>query len=201
MNIKEFFSSLCNNNKTENNKTENKEGKENIKKPLKNMNTLVEYSKNISNKEINTKEVELEALNRISTLPEILVSIIQEYIPDKVMVFIDKTFYLSNHHIIMKMLNKNQNTEKYIRYIIRRDFSYVFSLMLHENIVNWVRYRKKYPYNTVIYTSYIYFLLDYCIEHESNKCKEEIISLLEKIGLWKKDNKKIKTTSIRRWRK
>ena len=148
----------------------------------------------------NTEKKEQEVLKRVSLLPESLVKVIKEYIPVSATLFLEKPIYLNSRGIIMNFLKQKGTTEKYIRYIIRRDFDYVFGLILHENIVTWVKYTKKYPYNNMIYTSYIYFLIDYCIEHESNKCKEKITDLLQKLGLWKKDNKKIKTTCIRRWR-
>jgi hypothetical protein len=150
--------------------------------------------------EENAEKKEQKVLERISLLPESIVSVVKEYIPLRVTIFLDKSIYLNSRTLIMNFLKKKGITEKYIRYIIRRDFSYVFQLMLNENIYIWYRYSKKYPYNNMIYTSYVFFLIDYCIENQSNRCKETIIHLLEKLGLWKKDNKKIKTTSIRRWR-
>ena len=146
------------------------------------------------------KQIEEEALKKVSLLPEVLVYLIKEYIPQKVVIFLDKSLYISHHYLVGQMLLKKKHTEKYIRYIIRRDFSYVFGQLLNENIDKWLRYKKKYPYKNLIYPHYIYFLNDYCIEHESVRCKEEITSLLQKLGLCKKDNKKIKVTSIKRWR-
>jgi len=146
------------------------------------------------------KQIEEDALKKVSILPEILVYFIKEYIPHKVVIFLDKSLYISHHYLVGQMLLQNKHTEKYIRYIIRRDFSYVFGQLLNENIDKWLRHKKKYPYNNLIYPHYIYFLNDYCIEHESVHCKEEITSLFQKLGLCKKDNKKIKVTSIKRWR-
>jgi hypothetical protein len=190
MDIKQFFS--IKNSKNNSIYCSSEEGDLDITITNKNNKSVI-YRKT-------DKQIEEEALKKVSRLPEVLVDYIKEYIPQKVVLFLDKSLYISHHYLVGQMLLQNKHTEKYIRYIIRRDFSYVFGQLLNENIDKWLRYKKKYPYNNLIYTQYIYFLIDYCIEHESVRCKEEVTSLLQKLGLCKKDNKKIKVTSIKRWR-
>ena len=169
------------------------------------VNICEEYiDKDKKDKNMNVVDIikqEQEVLKKLSFVPEHIVDIVKEYIPLCVFVFLDKNIYLNSRYFIMGILRKKEVTEKYIRYVIRRDFNYVFEKILVENIHIWYRFHKKYPYNNLIYTSYIDFLIDYCVEHESNKCKETITNLLEKLGLCKKDNKKIRTTNIRRWRR
>ncbi len=110
---------------------------------------------------------ELNILKQIDKLPNEIVSLIQDYLPDKVTFFLTRESYLKNHQQIRKFIPKHKY-EEYIRYIIRRDNIFVFGILLMENYLNWIR-MNNYLYNNEIYINYIYFTYFYALEHESVK--------------------------------
>jgi hypothetical protein len=126
--------------------------------------------------------------NNIKKLPEVLVDIVYEYVPMKTKVFLNKTNYVENHHMVKTFINKRQY-ENYVRCMIRRDNSFVLNFIIIENIHIWSRLRK-YLYKDYIYRNYIFFLHDYCIENESSRCKQLIENLIQKLGLSKNEHKK-----------
>lgn len=144
----------------------------------------------------NDIENEKIALKKIQQcLPAEICDIIRSYIPIKVIIFLDKEFYMENHHLIKKYIMKDQY-ENYIRDTIRRDNDFVFNYLLEENFEKWLQF-KKYIYKVTIFSNYIYFLLEYCIENESDNCKNRINSYLKKAGLCKNQHKKNITKNIR----
>ena len=114
-------------------------------------------------------------------LPEVIIDIIKCYLPKICIIFLTKENYLNNHYLIRPFIPKNK-IENYIRYMLRRDYDFVFKQILIENYKKWFDI-KKYIYKNIIYTNYIYFIKDYCIENESNKCRNLINSFLKEHGL------------------
>jgi len=127
-------------------------------------------------------------LTNIKNLPEVLVDIIYEYVPMKTKIFLNKNNYIDNHTMVKGFIDKRQY-ENYIRCMIRRDNSFVFSFIINENIHIWSRLRK-FLYKGYIYRNYIFFLYDYCIDNESSRCKQLIENFIEKLGLSKNEHKK-----------
>ena len=133
----------------------------------------------------------------IDILPTALIQIIEEYIPPIVTIFLTKQNYINNHRLIKKYINK-RNTENYIRAMVRQDNYFVFNQLLIENWERWL-HLKKYYYRSCIYSNYLHFLDDYCIDNESNECRNLILKLLEELGLSRNQHKK-NTVRYIRWK-
>jgi len=102
-------------------------------------------------------------------LPEDIINVIKEYVPIKYFICTNKKNYYLHHSIIKQNIVGNQ-FESYVRDIIRRDNDMAFSEIIKENIQLWNKVRS-YEYKHHTYDNYLYFLLDYCIENDSNKCR------------------------------
>jgi hypothetical protein len=125
-------------------------------------------------------------INSVNKLPTDIVGIIEEYIPKKVFTFTNKTNYQLYHHLIKPTI---KTYELYIRDTIRRDNNFVFEMIVRENFLNWFEI-KNYTYNNYEFKNYIYFVINYCIENESNKCRNFIVEFLQELGLYKNQHKK-----------
>jgi hypothetical protein len=127
-------------------------------------------------------------LNYINLLPDAIISIIYEYIPTYITIFLTKKDYLLNHIHIGNFIPIQQK-ENYIRTILRQDNKFVFNLLLIENTQNWINI-KKYYYKNYIYNNYLFFLKAYCIDNESYNCLDCLQLLIEELGLSKNQHKK-----------
>ena len=125
-------------------------------------------------------------MNYINKLPEEIVGQIKEYIPNDIIVFTNKKNYLL-HHIFIKYRVKNY--ENYIRDTIRRDNDFVFDKIIRENYKKWYEI-KNYKYKNMIFKNYLYFAINFCIENDSNNCRNTINFFLKEHGLCKNLHKK-----------
>lgn len=133
--------------------------------------------------------------DNIIKLPEEICDIIYLYIPPIITIFLNKNMYIKNHHQVRKYIEKTQY-ENYIRDTIRRDNDFVFSLLMMENFERWLFF-KKYVYKLTMFSNYIYFLLEYCIENESDNCKNIVKKYINDSGLSKNQHKKNTSINIR----
>jgi len=125
-------------------------------------------------------------INRINNLPDDMINVIKEYVPKKEFVFTNKQNYILYHHLIKKSI---KNYENYIRDIIRRDNDFVFNLIIKENYEKWCEI-KQYRYKNMIFKNYVYFTISYCIENDSNNCRNVITKFFKEHGLGKNLHKK-----------
>jgi hypothetical protein len=125
-------------------------------------------------------------INLVNKLPMDVVNIIEEYVPKKEFTFTNKTNYELYHHLIKPSI---KNYEMYIRDTIRRDNIFVFEMIVRENYYKWFVI-KNYTYKNYDFKNYAYFVINYCIENESTKCRDFIIDFLEELGLYKNQHKK-----------
>ena len=133
-------------------------------------------------------------LEDINYLPEDVVDyVIKEYIPDEYFMLTNKHYYLLYHSTIR---HKIRNYENFIRDMIQRDNDFVFRLMLQENYKRWMDIRQ-YIYKSTLYKNYIYFVNDFCIEHDSNKCRTTLMGFLDEHGLCQNQHKKNIRRSIK----
>ena len=132
----------------------------------------------------------------IEKLPDELIREIFYYIPCKHLVFLNKKYYIDYHIYINKLII---NYDSFIRNIIRMDNDFIFSTHMSENNKKWIA-KKKYYYKNKIYSNYSYFLLDYCIENSSDRCKEKLTNFWHKEGLCQNRHKKNISKHIR-WKK
>ena len=132
-------------------------------------------------------------LQHIFRLPDDIIRVIQEYIPLRVLQFTNKISYVAYHLQIRDIM---YNYESYVREVVKRDYSFIFELIIRENIQKWNNI-KKYLYKNVIYASYIYFILNYCQEHNSQQCRLVLYDFLKQHGLCQNQHKKNITKHIR----
>jgi len=132
----------------------------------------------------------------ISQLPDELIREIYNYIPFIVLVFINKTNYNLYHKLIRRTIHHYEN---YIRDVVRRDNEFVFYKIVEENYTRWVNI-KKYIYKNTVYNNYISFLIDYCIQNASEKCRNSMMIFLKNVGLCQNQHKKNVCKHIR-WKK
>ena len=123
---------------------------------------------------------------KITELPEELIFIIKEYIPNIKLIFVNKTNYLLYHFLLKKTI---PNFENYVRDVIRRDNEFVFENIIRENYVKWLQ-NINYIYKNMIFKNYIYFISYFCIENESSKCRYFISHFFKKLGMCKNLHKK-----------
>ena len=122
----------------------------------------------------------------ISDLPDDILRYILKFIPTKRLIFINSTYYSLYHYLLKNMI---PTYESYVRDMIRRDCDFVFEKIIRENIDIWIK-NKKYIYKDMTFNNYIYFIIYYCIENNSDNCKKLIIDYLNKHDLCKNLHKK-----------
>lgn len=123
---------------------------------------------------------------KITELPQELIDIIKEYIPKHILAFTNKSNYNLYHSFIKKTINMYEN---YIRDTIRRDNLFVFELIVKENYKKWISI-KNYNYKNTVFNNYISFIIHYCIENDSDKCKNFVVEFIKEHGLCKNQHKK-----------
>ena len=119
-------------------------------------------------------------------LPDELVRYIKEYIPKKEFVFTNRENY-NLYHTLLKPSIKDY--ESYIRSMIRQDNEFVFKKIVEENFSKWYEIRQ-YKYKNMIFNNYLYFVMNFCIENDSNNCRKTILDFLKEHGLGKNLHKK-----------
>ena len=119
-------------------------------------------------------------------LPPELIRYIKEYIPKKTFVFTNRENYNLYHSLIQPSIIEY---ESYIRAMIRQDNEFVFKKIIEENISKWYEIRQ-YKYKNMIFKNYLYFVMNFCIENESNNCRKTVLEFLKEHGLGKNLHKK-----------
>ena len=132
-------------------------------------------------------------LQHIFMLPDDIIRVIKEYIPLHILQFTNKISYMAYR---INKTNLIYNYESYVREVVKRDHSFIFIQIIRENIQKWNNI-KKYIYKNVIYASYIYFIWNYCIENNSQKCRMVLSDYLKQHGLCQNQHKKNITKHIR----
>lgn len=123
---------------------------------------------------------------KIYELPPEVIELIKEFLPRHTLVFTNKTFYNLYHYTIRSYIPLYEN---FVRDTIRRDNDFVFEKVLGENFERWINNRQ-YRYKNMNFANYIYFIMHFCIENNSNRCREVLISYLSKCDLCKNLHKK-----------
>ena len=119
-------------------------------------------------------------------LPPELIRYIKEYIPKKTFVFTNRENYNLYHSLLKPSI---KDYESYIRSMIRQDNEFVFKKIVEENFSKWYEIRQ-YKYKNMIFKNYLYFVMNFCIENESNNCRKNILEFLKEHGLGKNLHKK-----------
>lgn len=168
-----------------------------IENKIYNINLNTKVSNKRKENSINEEENELTLLKNMSLLPEELVNMIYEYIPQRVKIFLTKNMYLYNHHLIRNYISRYK-IEEYFRVIVRKDYDFVFRIILYENYWRWIEL-KQYYHKGIIFASYLYFIRTYCYDSESTKCINVINTFFLEQGLQKNLHKK-KTIQYIKWK-
>lgn len=150
----------------------------------------------ITNNNKNNIVDEKKVLENIKKLPRELFDIVQSYIPQHVWRPLNTTLYVENYDLVYTKI-KPGNVENYIRYIVKRDFGFVFKYVILRNLFKWYQMRD-YLYEYLIYHNYIYFIKDFCISNQSINCLNSLNEILKKLGYEKKLPKKKIIRSILR---
>ena len=125
-------------------------------------------------------------MKQICDLPNDILNLIEEFIPRGKLVFVNKNFYYLYHYTLKKTIPLYDN---YIRDMIRRDNEFVFERIINENIELWIK-KKEYFYKNMIFNNYIYFIMNYCIENNSERCRDVLNNYLSKRDLCRNLHKK-----------
>jgi hypothetical protein len=129
---------------------------------------------------------------RIKDLCNDVLRHIYSFIPIKNIYVINKTSFLSNYPKIIADYNiKNAIFKKYINTVINNDCHFQMNILLKNNFDQWNN-NNKWVYNYSTYPNYAIFIKELCIKKDSNKCKELILSFINKTSS-NKIYKKIRT--------
>ena len=128
-------------------------------------------------------------------LPDEIRNIIFDFLPPSVLLRLNRDYYIQYHPICKEQIPL-RFYENYIRNMVRQDCDFIFSLLLQENANRWIGI-KKYVYKSTCFANYIYFLKDFCIEHDSPRCRGVLRAFLDETGLSKNLHKKNTAISIR----
>jgi hypothetical protein len=124
----------------------------------------------------------------IQYLPDDIIDIIFEKLSPYKKMFLNKELYIKFNPIIDPYIN---NSENYIRDIIRKDYSLVFKFIVERKFKKWLCMRN-YSYNNIIYPDYVHFLLFFTSTNNAYKCNNLINLQLNLSGLkkeWRKNSR------------
>jgi len=127
-----------------------------------------------------------ELIIKIHNLPNELINLIKEYVPKKYFIFTNRENFKLYHYLIKISPNK---FDDYIKNIIKRDNEYILNEIVRENYVKWYEKGQVY-YKNKSFGNYLYFIINYCIENESENCLKIINIFLKELGLDKNLHKK-----------
>jgi len=128
----------------------------------------------------------MNVIEKISNLPVELVGQIFDYIPKYKLIFVNTTYYNLYHYFIKKYI---PIYESYTRDMIRRDNYFVFERVVRENYDSWIKNRE-YRYKNMVFSNYIYFILHFCMENNSGRCRNILMDELSKRDLCRNLHKK-----------
>ena len=152
----------------------------------KNQNDKNQNDKTQNDKTQNDKTQNDELIKKINNLPEVIVDLIKEYIPKNVLAFTNRENYNLYHSFIANYI---RDYESYIRDMILRDNEIVFSRIVREKYLRWFEI-KQYRYKNMVFKNYFYFIINFCIENDSDNCRKVINIFLKEHGLDKNLHKK-----------
>lgn len=129
----------------------------------------------------------MNVVKKINTLPDDIINEIFKFIPKYKLIFVNISYYNLYHYLLKTTCIPNY--ESYVRDMICRDNYFVFERLVRENFNNWITNRQ-YRYKNMIFSNYVYFVLHYCFENNSKRCRNILIDELSKRDLCKNLHKK-----------
>jgi hypothetical protein len=128
----------------------------------------------------------MNVVKNICNLPDEIVREIFDYIPRHKLVLVNTTYYNLYHYLLR---NHFPVYESYVRDMIKRDNYYIFERLIRENTDSWIKNRQ-YRYQCKVFSNYIYFVLYFCIENKSDRCRNILMEELSKRDLCRNLHKK-----------
>jgi hypothetical protein len=137
----------------------------------------------------------MNIFQKINQLPnEIINHEMFKYLNDEQLLFTNKKYYEKN---IIKYRLKNEKfsykksglLDNYIKKIIINHYNYIFSLLIQEKYTHWIKI-KRYKYKSYKYKSYIDLLDQLCIDLQSTKCRNYLLSYEKDNGFLRKNKYK-----------
>lgn len=128
----------------------------------------------------------MNVVKNILELPDDIIKIIFEFIPRNIIAFLNVHYYQLYHSYTRHNIKLY---EKYVRDMIKKDYYFVFQHIMRENIDDWI-INRNYRYKNMIFNNYIYFIQLYCNEHNSEKCRQILMTEFQKRDLCRNQHKK-----------
>lgn len=148
---------------------------------------------------MDNKDDSVEEVITIDSLPIDVLLIIFEYLPATTKVWINKEYYMLYRHLIKSMI-PSQRFNNYVIATVRNDDAFVFEHIMTENkekwFADWIN-NKRYRHGNNIYNCFLYYIYEYAIEQNSNKCRESIEHYATEL-IGPKWHKKNRASSFRR---
>ena len=133
------------------------------------------------------------------SLPLEVLDIIEDFLPPTTKVWLTKDYYKQYNNCIRGLIPRDR-FDNYVISIVRHDNSFVFQHIIEENRCKWFEdwiNNKRYKYSNVKYDCFMYFIYEYCIQFNSNKCREIIEHYATEL-IGPKWHKKNRASSFRR---
>jgi len=127
-------------------------------------------------------------------LPEVLCDHIKSYLLLNIIYLTNKKDYIIYKTEINTSLDSKYNnrlTKSYIIKIIKKDYNFIFNILLNIKFNSWYKaWKIGYQGNSL--PCFIELLNCICIENNSEKCRELIKSKMKEKGMRKKKHKRIR---------
>jgi hypothetical protein len=126
---------------------------------------------------------------QLNNLPNVLIDLIEKFLPKMTSVFLNKKMYLLYHPLITTYIPRLKK-ESYIRCMVKQDNDFVLVQLLKENLETWINKLTNYYFREQTFVNYLMFLEDYAMEYNSLKCQECLKKIINEKGFRKKNIKR-----------
>ena len=114
-------------------------------------------------------------LERILLLGDDEKNVIFSYIEPRVLALLSTKLYTQHHkHITLQPEDRDYNG--FIRDILRNERDFIFKYIAHEHFTTWNSWRV-YKFQNSTYNNYVSFLLQFCTDTNSQKCRKIILDI------------------------
>jgi len=129
----------------------------------------------------------------ITQLDSDMGDIIFSYMRPSSCYMLNKKQYISYHKDIL-IKTTSRTYHNFIRDILRNEREFVFSQIVKEHYNIWVRWNL-YRFKNSIYNNYVSYILQFCIDHNSPKCRQILFEANNNntAGIRKKRHKNVRT--------
>lgn len=128
-------------------------------------------------------------------LPTEILELIWENVTPLIKSSVNKVNFEKYYNYRLINISENENIERYVRFIIVNDYIFILKNMLKIKFDYWFKI-KNYHYKYTVYPNMMHFLHNFCIQNNSQKCKQHIIETFENRGISKNLHKKNRIRNI-----